>query len=176
MKFGKARKRGIPTKIHEATALEMLFECGEQAISRKLEHCVSSRAGLSQLLGIVPDSQRIQEQLEELHRRLRAVCLHHGLQVLEIFKIFSYYCKFKTLALPEETIKNFIHDWIAQGGGEVTQTISGFSAYKVVKEHRPTSWSMKMDQYMIDIVCKTDFVEEKSTYFVYEKTVNYSDS
>jgi len=45
MKFGKARKRGIPTKIHEATALEMLFECGEQAISRKLNNSVSSRAG-----------------------------------------------------------------------------------------------------------------------------------
>jgi hypothetical protein len=83
MKFGKARKRGIPTKIHEATALEMLFECGEQAISRKMNNCVSSRAGLAQLLGSVSGSQRIQEQLEELSRRLKAVCLHHGLQVVK---------------------------------------------------------------------------------------------
>jgi len=160
MKFGKARKRGIPTKIHEATALEMLFECGEQAISRKLNNCVSSRAGLAQLLGSVSGSQRIQEQLEELSRRLKAVCLHHGLQ---------------TLSLSDEKIYSLIHDWIAQGGGDVTQTVSGFSAYKIVKEHRPTSWSMKMNQYMIDIVCETDIVDENSTFFVYEKTSNYLD-
>ncbi|CBY37691.1 unnamed protein product [Oikopleura dioica] len=161
MKFGKARKRGIPTKIHEATALEMLFECGEQAVSRKLNNSVSSRAGLAQLLGSVSGSQRIQEQLEELSRRLKAVCLHHGLQ---------------TLALPDETIKNFIHDWIAHEDGEVTRTVSGISAYKVMKAHRPTSWSIKMNQYMMDIVCKTDYVDENSTFYVYEKTVNYSDS
>jgi len=80
------------------------------------------------------------------------------------------------LALPDETIKNFIHDWIAHEDGEVTRTVSGISAYKVMKAHRPTSWSIKMNQYMMDIVCKTDYVDENSTFYVYEKTVNYSDS
>lgn len=81
MKFIKARKRGIPSKIHESSALEMIFECGEQAISRKLDECISSRAGLAQLLGSPNGSQRVQEQLQELVRRLEAICLHHGLQV-----------------------------------------------------------------------------------------------
>ena len=44
MKFNKARKRGIPYKIDESSALEMIFEYGEQAISRKLDQCISSRA------------------------------------------------------------------------------------------------------------------------------------